>query len=615
MKGAVKRLFCLLLALALTGALPALAGGVYYMPDVTAAMSEADYWASLYEGAREVILTPEEIQAFNRDTAQREGTMVMDLCAAQETFDGVERNESVRAAAASDAEYYLGWTYGGDGEAADQDYFDPMIENCVDPEATREMTVRYAIAAERTLMRVFPAPDPILDDPADPDFDYQALNAVRVNEPLLLYTTSADGRYYLARTRDCSGWVPAEDVAVCADKQQWLSAWDLPSEKLLVVYGNKVYTDASNSAPETARRMLSQGTALELVTDLEPGQLVGNRSPYHNYVVWLPVRREDGSFEKQMALIPETAKVSVGYLPLTMANIAMVALSDLGDAYGWGGMLDVEDCSGMIRTVYSCFGLTIGRNSTWQERMNIEKLDMSYMSREEKCLVLDELPLGTALCFSGHEMMYLGKADGKYYVVSTVSSIVSPETGKGLRTRDVMINTLDVKRGSGKTWLGALSEAFMPCYGKLEGKSYDWPGTQWYHDGVAYCLESGALPGLDIDDTFGIGRDVGRDELVHALWVLDGAPVPEGEDETGAEAAWAAERDFLPDDTGAPVTCGQALDALRGLARSQGLSPAEISGGGLIPDGSIKREQLAMLLLGYGGLSETPPAPEGPPPA
>ena len=60
-----------------------------------------------------------------------------------------------------------------------------------------------------------------------------------------------------------------------------------------------------------------------------------------------------------MALLPETAEVSIGYLPLTQENIAMVALQTLGDTYGWGGMLDAEDCTGKIRTIYACFGLSV----------------------------------------------------------------------------------------------------------------------------------------------------------------------------------------------------------------------------------------------------------------
>ena len=641
-----KRTLCALLALAAAVSLTpaALADeGVTLMPDVTAAMSDADFWADRQPGADELILTQEQIKAFNADSAERSGTMVMDLRTAKDTYDGAQYNENLEKSATADAEYYFGWTYTDKGEQADWDYYQAMIDNCQDPDESKEKPVRYGIAVKRTLLQVFPSWHPILDDPDDVDFNYQALSAIRVNEPMLIYNTSADGRYYQARIASCSGWVPVKDVALCEDKEQWLAAWDLPSEKLLVVYGNKEYTDASNSTPQTARRMLSQGTALELVTDLEPDQIIGNRSPYHNYVVYLPVRRSDGTYEKQMALIPETAKVSVGYLPLTMRNIAMVALESLGDAYGWGGMLDVEDCSGMIRTVYACFGLDIGRNGDWQYNMNIEKIDMTNMSLEEKKLILDRMPLGAALCFNGHEMMYLGKVDGKYYVVSTVSSIVSPDTGNILRTRDVMINTMDVKRGSGMTWLGALNQAFMPCYAKLEGKSYDFPALQWYHEGVAWCLENGVMPALDIDNTFGVGRSASRADLAYGLWKLFNAPAEDEADETAADEgpevrcpfddveeddparaaiAWAAESGLVAgySDTvfalEGTISLPQALTALWDLAKVQQLPGAEQYDYGYpwaldagvvtgqdwaLPFGEpLTREGLAVLLARYG---------------
>ena len=526
MKLTYKRVGSLLLsmAVALSLIIPVSAAGIKYMPGVTAEMADASYWAALQEGAQEVILTTEEIEAFNEDTYLASGTMVMDLKTVNRSFDGCARNEAVRSSATADAEYYFGWTYGPDGEKADWSYYEQMINNAIDPKAEQGMPLRYAIVVERTTLRVFPSENPIWDDPKDPDFDYQHLSSVQVNDPLVIFTTSRDGKFYLARSRDCSGWIPAEDVALCADREEWLSAWDLPSEQLLVVYGNKEYTDQSYFAPETARRMLGQGTRLELVNEeLEADELVINRSPYHNYVVYLPVRREDGSYEKQMALLPETAKVSVGYPPLTMENIAMVMLNNLGDAYGWGGMMGVEDCSGLVRTVYSCFGLEIGRNGNWQWNMNMEKIDMANMSLEEKCAILDELPLGAALCFPGHEMMYLGKVDGQYYVISTASKIMSPDTGKTLRTRGVMINSLDVKRANGQTWLQAINQASMPCYGKLEGKSYDFPEVQWYRDGVGYALKNGLLYN-DADGYFRPDGEASRDVAVNALWRFDGRP-------------------------------------------------------------------------------------------
>ena len=49
------------------------------MPDVTAEMSDASYWAKLYDNADEIILNQEEIKAFNKDTYAASGNMVMDL--------------------------------------------------------------------------------------------------------------------------------------------------------------------------------------------------------------------------------------------------------------------------------------------------------------------------------------------------------------------------------------------------------------------------------------------------------------------------------------------------------------------------------------------------------
>ena len=105
-----KRLTALLLSVltVVTLALPAAAAEIKYMPDVTAEMSDASYWAKLYDDAREVILSPEEIKAFNEDTYIASGTMVMDLRTIKDTFDGKARNEAIKKSATADAEYYFG---------------------------------------------------------------------------------------------------------------------------------------------------------------------------------------------------------------------------------------------------------------------------------------------------------------------------------------------------------------------------------------------------------------------------------------------------------------------------------------------------------------------------
>ena len=112
--------------------------------------------------------------------------MVMDLRSAGETYNGPAYNRNLEKSATADAEHYFGWTYTGEGEEAPWEYFQARIDNTQDPDAGKDEPVRYGIAVKRTLLRVFPSPDPLLDDPNDPDFDYQSLSALRVNEPMRL---------------------------------------------------------------------------------------------------------------------------------------------------------------------------------------------------------------------------------------------------------------------------------------------------------------------------------------------------------------------------------------------------------------------------------------------
>ena len=218
-----KKIFGISLAmiLSVSAAQSALAG-ISYMPDVTPEMSKASFWADYHEGYHDVILTQEEIKAFNEDTFHAEGNMVMDLKTAAETYNGISKNAALYSSSTADAQYYLSWTYDKEGNKTDWAYFQEMIDNTQDVNAAEVMPVRYGIAVNRTIVQVFPSNKFLLDDPNDKDSDNMALSAVPVNEPVLLYSTSADGRYYQARIAGCSGWIPVEDVAVCADREEWL---------------------------------------------------------------------------------------------------------------------------------------------------------------------------------------------------------------------------------------------------------------------------------------------------------------------------------------------------------------------------------------------------------
>ena len=435
-----------------------------YMPDVTAAMTKPGYWSALQEDPAAVLMTPEEIAAQNAANLAEPGTQMFDLKNQPETIDGLAQRDALLRSGQSDANYYYGWTYQSDGSAADRAFYEAMVRNMLDPNASAEQPVRYAVAVNRTTLHTFPSNEQILDDPADPEFDYQHLTGVRVNEPLVILAESADGAFYLVHSVCCPGWVPAEDVAVCTDREEWLDAWDFAPEDSLVVWGTYI-TALSLVAPEVSRRLLTQGTVLRRVELEDRNALVNNRAAYNNHVVYLPVRNDDGSYARKLCLISERAEASVGYLPMTQENIMKAAFAVLGDAYGWGGMMLSDDCSGYVRNVYKCCGLELARNTNWQQAMPVLQLNLTGLTDAQKTAAVKALPLGATLFFSGHEMMYLGCVDDKLYVVSAVSSIMNPDVeGKRQRARDVMINTLDVKRANGNTWLTSLTGADVPFY-------------------------------------------------------------------------------------------------------------------------------------------------------
>ena len=581
----IKHVLSLLLSLCLCAGIftvSAAATGVQYFPGVTEEMTKAEFWSGMHSDSDKLLATAEEIAQYNELACQTQGTTRYDLKSMPGTFNGISRCQALQKDAQADADYYIGWTFDVKGNHLDQAYFDTIIANCADPAATEEMPVRYGIITTRALLVTFPSDEGIYDDPSDLDFDYQSLVGIRVNEPVLVYTTSADGKYYSVITSCCTGWVKVEDVAICADRDEWLSAWDIPSDKMLLFYGDKMYTDYSITAPETSHRLITMGTVLERIDDLEAGQLVANRLPVHNYAVYLPVRGDDGIYSKVPALLNAREKLSESYLPLTQANIAKVAFGALGNAYGWGAMLYNEDCTSFNRNIYACFGLNTARNTNWQWLMPIDTLSIAGWSSEEKEALLDKLPLGALLQFPGHQMMYLGKYNDNYYVYSTVSSAMNPwQDGKRQRVRTTLINTLDVKRANGNTWMQSLSGVELPWSVLAEGEESAMPAAPWYHEGVDFCIKHSLM---DTEAGYFRPNDIAtRAELVATMWHCADSPDPKS--------------DTLPF-TDVPADADY-MDAVLWAWENRvvmGTSDTTFS-----PDSGITREMLAVILYRFAG--------------
>ena len=568
----MKKISFIVMLIILSMTINCMASGVYYLPDVTSEMSSPSFWTN----ETDILMSYDEIDKLNKETISTKGTNMYDLKNQPEVIDGVALNEAIKKSSQADAQYYLGWTYFESTEKATQEDYDKIIENTQNPDAKKEQKALYAIATKRTELRTFPSNIAIWDDPLDSDLDYQYLASIRVNEPVVITSKSKDGNYYLAKSICCSGWIPADSVAICKDKDEWISAWDIKNENALIVWGDKVFTETSISGAETSDLMLTMGTVLELKKDVNPNELIDNRSAYNNYAVWVPVRNADGTYSKKLTLISEHQKVNAGFLPLTKANISKVVFTALGNTYGWGGSLNSDDCSGYMRNVYKCFGMELARNTTWQSSMPMAKVDMQYMAKEEKIKYFDTLPFGTILYFNGHEMMYLGERNGKYYVISSVGTIMQPENPSvRQRIRSTIVNTLDVKRANGNTWFDELTVALVPYFGTGENAL---PEYDWYHDGVAYCLKNKIMQG-DENKFFNPTQNITWAELLQILYNMEETK-PEYEFEEDApwyagavkwsednKLIYESDKDFNPD---SPISRQQLASVLYLYAQFKG---------------------------------------------
>lgn len=437
--------------------------GVSYLPQVTEEMSEPQFWTRDLEDPDQVLADREMITALNQAIRSCEDCNMTDLSAASMYFHEKDLIRSLWAGAMQDASSMVQTPhYDMDNQAVTGPDMLEAIANVGGEDAVYMSTVQYGIGVKRTDILALPTKLLASDVRGNQDFNDLQLSILRVNEPVIIKAVSADGAFYYGTTSTVSGWMASEDVAICEDKDEWLSAWSFPEEEAIVVTTGKVYLECSNNVPESSLLMLPMGTVLRRASAEEYRRAGTKRSLYQNYPVWIPIRNEDGSYGKTIALISQNRDVNEGYLPLTASNILRVAFSKLGDIYGWGSMLESADCSNYIRDIYQCFGLEIPRNTTWQSAMPVYKYDVSETNAEDKKAVLDTLPIGSILIFNGHEMMYLGHVDDDYYVVSSVSGVKDFESDSLLTLGGVMINTLDMQRMSGLTWLESIHTMLVP---------------------------------------------------------------------------------------------------------------------------------------------------------
>ena len=128
---------------------------VGFMPDVTEAMTDPAFWSDLTGDPDALLATAEDIARINAAAVAGEGTNRRDMKNLKETYNGIAKSEALQKSAQDDVDYYLGWVWDQNGKKMTQEDFDPIIANCIDPNASEEMPVRWGIAVNRTELITF----------------------------------------------------------------------------------------------------------------------------------------------------------------------------------------------------------------------------------------------------------------------------------------------------------------------------------------------------------------------------------------------------------------------------------------------------------------------------
>lgn len=412
---------------------------------VTIDMLCADYWVG-DEGDR-LLLTQEQIASLPENDTLR-------LIQKADELNASQLRDDILALGTKKPEECF-----QNGIPVTQAYLDALLDNANADGIPDALSIRYGYSVARASLRSLPTNDFAGESESDLFYDKLVQSECMPFLPVMVVHESKDGEWYFVWFYGFGGWVEKNKIALCPSRGDWLARQE--GEDFLLVTGRELRLNADRGNVELSGLVLPMGTRMPLLTVEETPESVSGRATFNSYAVKLPVRGADGMIEDRVALVPMSADVHVGYLDYTSRNVLTQAFKLLGDRYGWAGLDLSNDCSGIVREIWLCFGIEMDRTAGPQSRTSLAKIiDVENASTEEKMTALAGLTPGSLVYFPGHIMIYLGTRDQIPYVISSVGSFATEmmETGTVMSVNSMVVNSLLVHRKSGLTWLDSLTK-------------------------------------------------------------------------------------------------------------------------------------------------------------
>ncbi len=438
---------------------------ITYAEGVTQEMAEVDYWTK----DDKVLLDKEQIKAINEknaphytftDSEKKEETVYL-----KDIGDNIPGEMVVGMINSCDMPT-VGEYFDKFGFSVNEEFVKKFDDNRNVAAVAETVIVKYGVCIKRDVLLCSPINEPFYDTTETNYYDCNISAEAMPGDGLIILHTSADGNWYFALADSYVGWVPVQSVAFCANREEWEKA--LKPEKFLTVTAERMQIDAVIDAPNTFCETAYMGMKLAL-TESKQTEING-RTTFGAYCVKLPAKDSYGNLQFIDATIAVSQDVTVGFLPCTSKNILNQAFKFLGHTYGWGGTSELNDCSGIARQIYRCFGINTPRNSgdiIAMEGFKTTTLD-EKATEKERIDAIRTLKAGSLMAFRGHVMIYLGTKEDRPFCISSCgyfapNSENGKENPKTANINSVTLNPLDVVSPNGKSWLERISTLHSPA--------------------------------------------------------------------------------------------------------------------------------------------------------
>lgn len=415
------------------------------IPHVSSEMEKPSYWIARLSEPDRVLLTSSQIEVLNQKFLRAEPTAIDPL-----TFPEHVNPSMLLAPLEKEEGVLLEKTlYDRKGRGVGKEFIAGLKALCALHAIPDLIPVRFGLVVQECSLRTYPTTEPLVEEKGKFAFDLLQQTTLHPGEPVAVLWESRDREWIYLVTSLLRGWVKKGSVATFRNKEE------------LVEYQREPYlvmTERTTPFYENPGGDVVGEWKMGTIFHASPIQKESEYSEYYGFA--RPIRDQNGGIAFSIVYVRKEG-VNLGFLPLTARNILTQAFKLYGAPYGWGGLNGGWDCSSFLRDIFLTMGVELPRNSGPQSR-----LGKIYKHSFKKPHFDASLPAQTFVKLKGHIMLYLGKVDGRHYVIHATAGYRRPGNfakkiilkDKVVTTYRALVSDMDLGKG-GKT--GSLLERML----------------------------------------------------------------------------------------------------------------------------------------------------------